>query len=70
MKRAAGDPWPVDGKSNVIIEISGPNNPKIDTHNDISVIFVEFCCDGGRRVTFGRLVGRRVTFGWLVGRQA
>ena len=34
----AGDGWPADEaadvKSNVIIEISGPNNPKIDTHND------------------------------------
>ena len=31
----AGDRWPADGatevKSNSIIEISGPNNPKIDT---------------------------------------
>ena len=23
-------------------QISGPNNPKIDTHNDIFVIFFEF----------------------------
>ena len=32
----------VDIKSNDIIEISVPNNPKIDTHNDISVIFLKF----------------------------
>ena len=46
-----------DIKSNGIIEISGPNNPKIDTHNAIFVISLEFCCDGGRRVTLGRRVG-------------
>ena len=28
----------MDVKSNDIIEMSGPNNPKIDTHNDIYVI--------------------------------
>ena len=44
-------------KSNGFIEISGPNNPKIDTHDDISVISFEFWCDGGRRVTLGRPVG-------------
>ena len=33
--------------SNIIIEFSDPNNPKIDTHNNISVIFFEFWCDGG-----------------------
>ena len=52
-QRAAGDPWPAGGtadvKSNSIIEFSGPNNPKIDTHIDISVIVIEFWCDGGRR---------------------
>ena len=48
-------------KSNGIIEISGPNNHKIDTHNDISVIFFEFCCDGGQRATFGRRAGRRTS---------
>ena len=31
-----------DVKSNDIIEISGPNNPKIDTYNDLSVISIEF----------------------------
>ena len=31
-----------DVKSNDIIEISDPNNPKIDTHNDIFVIFFDF----------------------------
>ena len=31
-----------DLKSNGIIEISGPNNPKIDIHNDISVISFTF----------------------------
>ena len=40
------DPSPaggaVDIKSNDIIEISVPNNPKIDTHNDISVISLNF----------------------------
>ena len=59
----AGDRWPADGatevKSNSIIEISGPNNPEIDTHNDIFVIFLEFWCVGGRRVILGRLAGRR-----------
>ena len=48
-----GDPYPAgrsaDMKSNVVIEISGPNHPKIDTHNDISVVFLTFWCDGGRR---------------------
>ena len=39
---------PLDGggaadlKSNGIIGISGPINPKIDTHNDISVISLKF----------------------------
>ena len=45
-RRATGDRWPADEaadvKSNVIIEISGPNNPKIDTGNDISAIFYFF----------------------------
>jgi len=36
-----------DVKSNDIIEIRGKNNPKIDTHNDTSVISFEFCRDGG-----------------------
>ena len=36
-----------DVKSDDIIEISDPYNPKIDTHNDISVIYFEFWCDGG-----------------------
>ena len=40
---AAGGHWPAgrgaDVKSNGIIEFSGPNNSKIDTLNDISVIF-------------------------------
>ena len=31
-----------DLKSNYIIEFSGPNNPKIDTHDHISVISFEF----------------------------
>ena len=59
----AGDGCPfavggaADVKSNDIIEISDPNNPKIDTHNDISVISFEFWCDGGRRVSFGRRRG-------------
>ena len=44
-------------KSNVVFEISGPNNPKIDTHNDISVVFLIFGCDGGRRVTLGTAGG-------------
>ena len=59
----AGDLWPAgrsaDGKSNVTIEISGPKNPKIETHIDISVIVIEFWCDGGRRMTFHRRAGRR-----------
>jgi len=62
---AGGDSWPAGGEADVkysrIIEISDPNNPKIDTHNDISVIFFEFCCDGGQRVTFGRQAGRRTS---------
>ena len=37
----------VDVKSNNIIEISDPNNPKINTHTDISVISFKFWCDGG-----------------------
>ena len=48
-----------DVKSFDIIEISGSNNPKIVTHNDISVYSFEFWCDGGRRVTLERRVGRR-----------
>ena len=50
---------PSDMKSNDVIEISGPNNPKIDTHNNISVVFLIFWCDGGRRLTLERRVGRR-----------
>ena len=46
-----GDPWTAGGaadlKSNGIVGISGPINPKIDTHNDISVISFEFWFDGG-----------------------
>ena len=45
-----GDPYPAgrsaDMKSNGVIANSGPNNHKIDTHNDISV-FLIFWCDGG-----------------------
>ena len=48
-----------DVKSDGIIEISGSNNPKIDTHNDIFVNSFEFWCDGGRRVTLSRWAGRR-----------
>ena len=59
-----GDPLPTGGsadlKSNGIIGISGPNKPKIDAHNDISVISFKFWCDGGRRVTPGRRAGRRI----------
>ena len=51
----AGDPqtavWATDLKSKVIIEISDPENPKIDIHDDISIIFFEFRRDGGRRLT-------------------
>ena len=36
-----------DVKSFDIIKISGPNNHKIDAHNDISVISFEFWCGGG-----------------------
>ena len=43
---AAGDPlsagWAAAVKSDGIIEISAPNNPKINTHNDASVISFEF----------------------------
>ena len=50
LQRAAGDPWPAgvaaDVKSNSIIEFSGPNNPKIDTHNDISVISLDVKSNG------------------------
>ena len=42
-----------DVKSFDIIEISGPNNPKIDAHNDISVVFLRFKYDGGRPLTGG-----------------
>ena len=37
----------VDVKSNGTIEISDPNNPKNDTHNDISVIFFDFGVTAG-----------------------
>ena len=44
--RRRGDPLSAvraaDVKSFDIIEISGPNNPKIDAHNDISVVFLRF----------------------------
>ena len=53
--------WEAGVKYNLIVEISDLNNPKIDTNNDISVIFFEFCCDGRRRVTFGRRAGRRTS---------
>ena len=60
---AAGDPlsagWAADMKSNVLIEFSGQNIPKIDTHNNISVVFLIFWFDGGRRVTLERRVERR-----------
>ena len=39
--------WEAGVKYNLIVEISDLNNPKIDTNNDISFIFFEFCCDGG-----------------------
>ena len=58
------DPLPTGGsadlKSNGVIGISGPNKPKINAHNDISVISFKFWCDGGRRVTPGRRAGRRI----------
>ena len=38
-----------------IIEITGPNSPKIDAHNDISVVFLRFKYDGGRPLTGGGL---------------
>ena len=41
-------------KSNDVIEISNPNNPKINTYNDISVISFEFSFDGRWRVTLSR----------------
>ena len=44
-------------KSNGIVKISGPNNPKIEEHNDKSVVFLKCWCDGGRRVTFGWRAG-------------
>ena len=52
-------PYPADVNSNDSIKTSDPNNPKIDTHNDTSVISFEFWCDGGRRVTLSRRAGRR-----------
>ena len=48
-----------DVKYNRIIEISSPNYPKIDTHNDILSIFLQFWCDGGRRVILGRSAGEK-----------
>ena len=58
------DPWSAGGVANVkynrIIEISDQNNPKIDTHNDISIIILEFCCDGGRPLAGGRGGGRKI----------
>ena len=33
--------------SNIIIEFSDPNNPKIDTHNNIAVMFFEFGVTAG-----------------------
>ena len=52
-RRAAGDPCTAGGaadlKSNGIIGISGPINPKIDTHINIPDISFKFWCDGGWR---------------------
>ena len=42
-----------DVKSFDIIEISDPNNPQIDAHNVISVVFLRFYNDGGRPFTGG-----------------
>ena len=36
-------------KSEVIIEISDPYNPKIDMHDGISIISLKLRCDGGRQ---------------------
>ena len=47
-------------KSNGIIEISVPNNLKNVTNNDISVIFFEFWCDGGPRVTLGQATPKSI----------
>ena len=47
----AGGVGASDLKSYGIIKISGLNNPKIDTHNEISVSCFEFKYDGGRRLT-------------------
>ena len=40
---------PAGMKSNGGIAISGLNNPKNATYNDISVVFLTFWCDGMRR---------------------
>ena len=48
---AGGGGGASDLKSYGIIKISGLNNPKIDTHNEIYVSCFEFKCDGGRRLT-------------------
>ena len=55
-----------DVKSFDIIEISDPNNPQIDAHNVISVVFLRFYYDGGRRATLFR---RRVTLCRRAGRR-
>ena len=46
-------------KCNGIIETSGPNNPKIDIHNDISVVYLKSWNDGGWQVTLSRRAGGR-----------
>ena len=60
---AAGNLCPGVGAADLtsygIIEISSPNIPNPDTHNDIPVIYLKFWCDGGQQVTLGWRAGRQ-----------
>ena len=46
LRWAAGDPLTAGRKSKSISEISGPNNPKIDTHNGIYLTLFDVTADG------------------------
>ena len=53
-----GNPETAGGAENlkfeVIIEISDPKNPRIDTHEDIYDVVFEYQSDGGRRLCYRR----------------
>ena len=58
MTAGGSDPETAGGsaniKSEVIIEISDPKNPRIDTHDDIYDVVFEYRYDGGRRLFYRR----------------